>query len=280
MTANAEVEKMMGIPPGSFDGRFDTWAAFVVPEDHRAVESAWREAMDANRTEMQYEFRIPRHDGEIRWITARAKIFYDEVGEPDMAVGVNIDITDRKKWEQSLEESEKRYRLLAEANPIGVVFGGIAGPRYGELTAVNDAFLSIIGYSREEIDSGAVAWTDITPPEYLSQEQAAISEAIRSGGKSRPYEKEYIRKDGTRIPVLVAFAVVGETQEDAVAFVVDISDRKRVEEELRQRTEELARSNDDLQRFAYAASHDLQEPLRTISAYSQLFERRVGHLSR
>ncbi len=130
-----------------------------------------------------------------------------------------------------LQRSEERYRLLVEANPSGVALGGIAGPEYGRIRVANQALLEMLGYSREDLKAGRMRWTDVTPREYLHLDEQAIAEAKR-GGRSRPFEKECVRSDGTRISVMVAVGLVSELE--AVVFVLDITSRKQQEEALRE----------------------------------------------
>lgn len=130
-----------------------------------------------------------------------------------------------------LQRSEERYRLLVEANPIGVALGAIAGPEYGRIRVANQALLDMLGYNREDLKAGRIRWTDVTPQEYLHLDEQAIAEAKR-GERSRPFEKECVRNDGTRISIMVALALISELE--AVVFVFDITKRKQQEEALRE----------------------------------------------
>ncbi|NJL45249.1 MAG: PAS domain-containing protein [Leptolyngbyaceae cyanobacterium SM2_3_12] len=96
----------------------------------------------------------------------------------------------------------------------------------------------MVGYTRGDLEAGRMRWDAITPPEYLPQDREHIAEAQERGG-CPPYEKEYIRKDGSRVPILVGYSLVGEARQDAVAFVLDLSDRKQAEAALRQYTDRL-----------------------------------------
>jgi PAS domain S-box-containing protein len=137
------------------------------------------------------------------------------------------DISARKRAEEALRESEVRLRRLVEANPIGVVEGDASGG----VVEANEAFLRIIGHTREELAAGAIRWDAITPPEHLPADRRAVADAL-ARGVSSVYEKEYFGADGRRVPVLVACASFG-SDGGLVAFVADITDRKRAEEALR-----------------------------------------------
>ena len=112
---------------------------------------------------------------------------------------------------------------MADSNVIGVIFGDV----HGGIRYANDEYLRILGYSRDEFESGRVGWASVTPPDWLPVDERAIAQAKGGDGACAPYEKEYVRKDGTRISVLVGFTLFGE--EETVAFILDISERKRAE---------------------------------------------------
>ena len=135
---------------------------------------------------------------------------------------------ERKLVEQTLRESQARIRRLVESNIIGVVFMDISGG----ISEANQAFWQLSGYSRHELDAGAVRWTDMTPPEYHGADEQAIEE-LRSTGICTPFEKEYIRKDGSRAPVLVGAAMIEGSRDQMVCFVLDLSARKQAEEQMR-----------------------------------------------
>jgi PAS domain S-box-containing protein len=130
---------------------------------------------------------------------------------------------------EALRKSESRFRRVIETNVMGVIICTLDG----QVREANDAFLCLIGYSRQDLEAGQIRWTELTPPEFLPLDWHA-SKQLRLGRTVAPWEKEYIRKDGTRIPVLIGAAMLEGSQEEAVGFILDISERKRAEEALRQ----------------------------------------------
>jgi PAS domain S-box-containing protein len=159
------------------------------------------------------------------------------------------DVSDRKRAEQALRAGELRLRRLLEANPIGVVHGDAAG----RIIDANEAYLRLIGHTRAELQAGLVRWDRLTPPEHAAKDRRAVQEA-REHGVSGIYEKEYVRAgDGRRVPVLLAVATFG-TEDELVAFVVDITERKQAEEKLR----EADRRKDE---FLATLAHELRNPL-------------------
>ena len=132
---------------------------------------------------------------------------------------------------RDLEQREAKIRRLVDANIIGIFIRAVEGEIDGPVVEANDAFLRMVGYDREDVVSGRVRWTELTPPEWRDRDARAVAE-LKMTGTVQPYEKEYLRKDGSRVPVLVGAASF-ENETDAVAFVLDLTARKRAEQELR-----------------------------------------------
>jgi PAS domain S-box-containing protein len=112
---------------------------------------------------------------------------------------------------------------------LGILYWELSG----EITGANDAFLKMVGYTGADLAGGRMHWTEMTPPEYCKSDEKALGE-LAASGVCETYEKEYIRKDGSRVPILLGLATLDGEQQRGVGFVLDISDRKRVEEALRQ----------------------------------------------
>ena len=126
-----------------------------------------------------------------------------------------------------LQQREAKIRHLVNSNIIGICIFDFDG----RLMEANEAFLRIVGYDRDDIISDRLRWTGLTPPEWARADERALAE-IAATGTCKPYEKEYFRKDGSRVPVLMAGANFGQLRHQGVAFVLDLSERKRAEAEL------------------------------------------------
>jgi PAS domain S-box-containing protein len=135
---------------------------------------------------------------------------------------------------ERLRDAEERLRALFESDAIGVLFGDVDG----RVLDANDAFLGLVGYSREDVRAGRLRWDAITPPEWLPADANGIAEA-RARGACRPYEKEYIRRDGSRVPVVIGYVLLEPERRQSAAFILDITERKRAEEALRASEERM-----------------------------------------
>jgi PAS domain S-box-containing protein len=123
-----------------------------------------------------------------------------------------------------LGEREARIRRLVDSNIIGIMIGDSRG----RIIEANEAFLNMLGYSREDLVSGRIRWTKLTPAEWAAADQDAIAQ-LSATGTCKPYEKEYFRKDGSRVPVLVGGAFFEPKRDEGVVFVIDMTERKRAE---------------------------------------------------
>ncbi|KAM3097356.1 CHASE domain-containing protein [Phormidesmis sp. 146-35] len=147
---------------------------------------------------------------------------------------------DLQRSQSALRQTESRLRRLMDANIIGIIIANVNG----EVLEANDAFLNMIGYSREEAMTGAINWRDITPPEYFPLDDRAREE-MQERGSHDPYEKAYLRRDGTRVPVVVGTALL-EDGNLGIGFLLDITERVRVEDDRKRAEEALQRTNDRL----------------------------------
>jgi PAS domain S-box-containing protein len=144
-----------------------------------------------------------------------------------------------------LAEREAKIRRLVDANIISIFIWDFDG----RILEANDAFLNMLGYEREDLLAGRLRWTELTPPDWRDRDAVVVREH-KMTGLVRPFEKEYFRKDGSRVPVLIGVATFEEGGSQGVAFVLDLSERKRAEEALQRSQAYLA----DAQRLTHTGS--------------------------
>ncbi|HYE30391.1 MAG TPA: PAS domain S-box protein [Methylomirabilota bacterium] len=229
---SGEEERIFGLERGAFEGHIDGWARRVVPEDRSRVQGELAAAMAAGKRDLDFRFRIIRPDGEIRVIEGAGRFVYEN-GQASRMVGVNIDVTDREAAHQALRASAVRLRRIIDANVVGLLLADFQG----NVSEVNDAFLSIVGYSREDFKEGKINWLNLTPDEHRARDEQAMEEMRRSG-RHAPFEKEYIRKDGTRVPVLIGTAYLPD-ERLGIGFIIDLTTQKKTEQALRESEAQL-----------------------------------------
>jgi PAS domain S-box-containing protein len=160
-----------------------------------------------------------------------------------------------------LTEREARIRRLVEANIIGIVIWNLEG----RILEANEAFLRMVGYGREDLVSGRVRWREVTPDQWREADDQALAE-LAATGTCAPREKEYIRQDGSRVPVLVGAALLEGRRDEGVAFVLDLTERKRAEEALHQAQAELAHITRvmTMGELASSIAHEVNQPLAAL----------------
>jgi len=159
---------------------------------------------------------------------------------------------------RDLADREGKIRRLVDANVLGICIWHLEGA----IVEANDTFLHMLQYGREDIVSGRLRWTDLTPAEWREQDECAVAE-LRSTGTFQPFEKEYFRKDGSRIPVLIGGALFEESSDEGVAFVLDLTERKRAEEALHKLGSDFAHMNriSIMGELAASLSHEITQPI-------------------
>ncbi len=159
---------------------------------------------------------------------------------------------------RDLEQREAKIRRLVEANIIGIFIFSLDG----RIIEANDFFLQMVGYDRADLAAGRIRWTDLTPPEWRARDALAVAE-VKLTGAAQPYEKGYIRKDGSRLPVLIGVAMFEEGGDEGVAFVLDLSERKRAEAEAREMQTEMAHANRmaTMGQLTASIAHEINQPI-------------------
>lgn len=172
------------------------------------------------------EIHFVAGDGSIVIACCNAAPLRDQEGRIIAGLAVFFDVTRERRAEEALRASEARTSRLFESNIIGILYSDADA----RVTDANDAFLSMIGCTREDLEQGKLNWMEMTPDQWREADHRAVVEML-STGVCVPYEKEYLRADGSRVPVLIGAAILPETQE-AVGFLLDLTERKRAEERI------------------------------------------------
>jgi PAS domain S-box-containing protein len=164
-----------------------------------------------------------------------------------------------------LREREARIRRLVDSNIIGIMIGDSRG----RILEANEALLDMLGYSREDLIAGRLRWTKLTPPEWAPADQDALAQ-LSATGTCRPYEKEYSRKDGNRVPVLVGGAFFEPKRDEGVVFVIDMTERKRGEEAFRKVQMQLAHANRvaTMGQLTASIAHEVRQPITAAVTYA------------
>jgi PAS domain S-box-containing protein len=163
-------------------------------------------------------------------------------------VAVVRDITERKRL-------ETRFRRLVDSNAQGVFFWNTEG----EIIGGNDAFLKLVRYTREDLEAGLINWAQMTPPEYAERDRKAMDECAELG-VCQSYEKEFILKDGSRVPLLLGAAVFEDNPNEGVCFVLDLTERKKLEQQFLR-----AQRMESIGTLAGGIAHDLNNVLAPIT---------------
>ncbi|MEG3909700.1 PAS domain S-box protein [Microcoleus sp. w2-18bC1] len=254
---NHQAIELLGRPQAELIGK-KMWDIFPWAVDLQFYKMATKAL--AEKVTIEYEEFVPLWN---KWLKMR---FYPS----DSGLSGYIqDVTDRKQTEAALQASEEKLRMLAEANLIGIIFGDVDGG----IIEANDEFLRIVGYTREQLQRGELNSIDITPPEYQSLDKKGMAEA-QATGACTPYEKEFWRRDGSRIPVLIGYVLLAQKRQESVGFILDLTVGKQLERELQDRAEELARANRIKDEFLGTLSHELRTPLNAMLGWAQLLRNR------
>ncbi len=197
----------------------------------KAVGTIWGMMHSDRRKFDSEDERIMRSLGQF------ASVAYRTVASID---NIKVQIAAREEAEAELRERatglEAKVRRLIDANLMGIFTWNVEG----RIVEANETLLKMVQWGREDLASAGMRWTDLTPTEWRARDELAIAD-LKATGTMQPYQKEYFRKDGSRVPVLVGAALFEEGGNDGVAFALDLSEQKRAEEAFR-RVEEQARA--------------------------------------
>jgi PAS domain S-box-containing protein len=205
--------------------------------DDRALAQQVIDRASQTGVDFEHEYRLLLPDGRVKHVHALAHVGQDASGNREF-VGAVTDITEGKT-------AEGKIRRLVNDTILGVVIWNVEGA----IVEANEAFLRMVQYSREDLLSGRLRWTDLRPDEWRENSERAMAE-LKATGTAQPFEREFFRKDGTRVPVLMGGALFQESGSEGVAFVLDLSEQKRAQEALRTSEAYLA----EAQRMSHTGS--------------------------
>ncbi len=205
-----------------------------------------------------------RHEDELQRVVTAFNVLSDHLQVAyrslnDINEQLTQDVAARRQTEAVLREREARIRRLIDADIIGIFLWDIEGLIF----EANDAFLLMVGYDRGDLVSGRLRWTDLTPPEWRERDAQQWVAELKMTGRMQPMEKEYFRKDGSRVPVLIGSASFEESANQGVAFVLDLTERTRAEEGLRQAKADLVRVNrvTTMGELTASLAHEIKQPI-------------------
>ncbi len=273
---NENFMKIFGYEANEIEVSSVSWTNRIHPEERDRVCTGIHAVIDSGEEIWSDHYRFQRKDGAYADIEDRGHISRDEDGRPVRMIGAMQDVTQRKRMDNTLQESESKFKRLYDSNIIGIIFWDTDG----NIREANPEFLRMVGYSQDEVLSGNVRWKDMTPPEYAYLDEKAIREMSETGVCSL-FEKEYIHKNGSRVPIILGAAFLKGQKNIGICFVLDITDRKESEREILrlnteleqrviERTAQLEAANRELEAFAYSVSHDLRAPLRAVDGYTRI----------
>ncbi len=234
----------------------------IHPDDREWVLKRIQTAVTTTKV-FEAEYRTVTGDGTIRWVLARGKIEDDDNGMPSRFPGVMVDVTDRKEIESELASSERMFSALFESSILGVAVATLDG----KVHQANNTFLRMFKYTAKDLEKGL--YSHMMTPSTSHAITKSIYKSLRDKGEVETTEKEYVRKDGVIIPVMLGAVMIPGSADRFICFMLDISEQKQLRA--------LNKAKDE---FISIASHQLRTPATGVKQYlGMLIEGYAGELN-
>jgi PAS domain S-box-containing protein len=228
--------------------------------DRKAVGTIWAIA-HSNRHKFDAE--------DLRLLESMGRFASAAYQATESVEELKLEIAARERAETALRERanvlECKIRRLVDSNIVGIFIWA----KDGRTIDANEAYLRIIGYDRGDLIAGRLNWRELTPPEWHEADNNRVAQ-LEATGTAQPYEKEYFRKDGTRVPVLIGAAAFEGSSAEGVGFVLDLTDRKRAERAYAQVQMELAHANRvaTMGQLSASIAHEISQPIGAVLSYA------------
>lgn len=271
LAVNNRYAEMLGCSPKELLGR--TYIEVTHPEDREANRELYAALIDGRLQEYTYEKRYVRRDEQTIWVRTSISLVRDADGAPAYTVGIIEDITERRRTSEALRESEARLRLASAAAKVVLWEWDI----FQDRLVCSEGAEKLLGKGLPETGSTAVLFESVHPDDreaLMTSLQAAVADGI-----ALHQDYRVVRPDGQIRWLSATGTILRDASGRALRIAgatVDITDRKLAEHAVEIANEHLRRSNADLEQFAWAAAHDLKEPLRNIDLYAQLLKRKIS----
>jgi len=221
-------EANFGMAPRTFDGTYESFLKSIYPEDYQRVTQSLQNALD-NNADYDLEFRVLWADKSVHWVASKGQVYYDQTGKAIRMTGINMNITERKRNEEILRQSEERFRTLIDTAQEGIW----VLDAYANTTYVNQRLSEMLGYTIEEMLGRSL----FNFMDNLAQVNAAKNFAQRQRGINEEYDYKFLRKDGSEIWTIISTNPIVDKNGKFIGvlgMLTDITERKHSEEKIRE----------------------------------------------